>query len=231
MQEYTIHIIEDELILANTLKLNLELEHYKTIVSTTGNTAIADFDKNKAHIHLVLLDVMLPDVNGFEICKHIKQKSPATPLIFLTAKNQTINKIEGLKLGADDYITKPFDLEELLLRISNLIKRTQKQTDSIFKFNNCQINFETYEIVDVTATKRTISKREIGLLQLLTQNVNKVISRDEIIEKLWEINENSSSRTIDNYILNFRKWFEQNPKQPVYFHSIRAVGYKFTIIS
>lgn len=228
MQEYTIHIIEDELILANTLKLNLELEQYKTIVSTTGNNAIADFDKNKSHIHLVLLDVMLPDVNGFEICKHIKQKSPATPVIFLTAKNQTINKVEGLKLGADDYITKPFDLEELLLRILNLIKRTQKQTDSIFKFNTCQINFDTYEIVDITNTKRTISKREIGLLQLLTQNVNKVISRDEIIEKLWEINENASSRTIDNYILNFRKWFESNPKNPVFFHSIRAVGYKFT---
>ncbi len=230
MQQFTIHIIEDELTLANTLKLNLELENYKTIVSHTGNTAIADFDKNKQNIHLVLLDIMLPDVNGFEICRHVKLKNPNTPVIFLTAKNQTINKIEGLKLGADDYITKPFDLEELLLRISNLIKRTQKQTDDVFKFNNCEINFETFEILDITGIKRPISKREIGLLKLLTHNVNKVISRDEIIEKLWEVNENASSRTIDNYILNFRKWFEKNPKEPVFFHSIRGVGYKFMLI-
>ena len=229
MQGYTIHIIEDEVNLANTLKLNLELELYKTIISTTGSAALIDFDKNKQNIHLVLLDVMLPDVNGFEICKHIKQKSPTTPVIFLTAKNQTINKIEGLKLGVDDYITKPFDLEELLLRIANLIKRTQKQNTSVFKFNNGAINFETYEIIDVIGNTRTISKREIGLLHLLTTNTNKVISRDDIIEKLWGVNENASARTIDNYILNFRKWFELNPKEPVYFHSIRGVGYKFTI--
>ena len=229
MQGYTIHIIEDEVNLANTLKLNLELEHYKTIVSITGSSALIDFDKNKQNIHLVLLDVMLPDVNGFEICKHIKQKSPTTPVIFLTAKNQTINKIEGLKLGADDYIAKPFDLEELLLRITNLVKRTQKQNNTVFKFNNGAINFETFEIIDVLGNTRTISKREIGLLHLLTTNTNKVISRDDIIEKLWGVNENASARTIDNYILNFRKWFELNPKEPVYFHSIRGVGYKFTM--
>ncbi len=233
MQHYTIHIIEDEQSLASVLKLNLELENYKTIVSKTGNSALEDFNKHKQNIHLVLLDVMLPDVNGFEICKQIKQYSPTTPVIFLTAKNQTINKVEGLKLGADDYITKPFDLEELLLRIANLIKRTHPDNTSQqteIKFNNCQINFETFEISDVLGSKRTISKREIGLLQLLTQNANKVISRNEIIEKLWDINENASTRTIDNYILNFRKWFEVNPKQPVYFHAIRGVGYKFTPI-
>lgn len=229
MFDYTIHIIEDELSLASTLKLNLELEQYKTIVSHTGNNALADFEKHKQHINLVILDVMLPDINGYEICKILKQKSPLTPIIFLTAKNQTINKIEGLKLGADDYITKPFDLEELLLRVSNLIKRTQKQTDNVFIFSGGKINFQTFEITEISGALRTISKREIGLLQLLTQNANKVISRDEIIEKLWDINENASSRTIDNFILNFRKWFEKNPKEPLYFHSIRGVGYKFTL--
>ena len=99
----------------------------------------------------------------------------------------------------------------------------------MFKFNNGAINFETFEIVDVLGNKRSISKREIGLLHLLTINANKVISRDDIIEKLWGVNENASARTIDNYILNFRKWFELNPKEPVYFHSIRGVGYKFTM--
>jgi two-component system alkaline phosphatase synthesis response regulator PhoP len=120
-------------------------------------------------------------------------------------------------------------LEELLLRINNLLKRTQKEKASVFSFGNCEINFQSYEVLDRSGQKQTLSKREIGLLQLLTTNTNKVISRDEIIDKLWDVNENASSRTIDNYILNFRKLFETNPKEPQHFQSIRAVGYKFVL--
>ncbi len=227
MQQFKILIVEDEQSLAQTIALNLQLEHYKTLLATNGQQALDLFKVNANSISLVLLDVMLPEINGFDLCKQFKKIEPSVPIIFLTAKNQISDKIEGLKLGADDYITKPFDLEELLLRVSNLIKRTQKETPSIFNFNNCSINFETYEIKDVQGAYSTLSKREIGLLKLLTENENKVISRDEIIEKLWDVNENASSRTIDNYILNFRKYFEANPKEPTHFHSIRGVGYKF----
>lgn len=227
MQQFKILIVEDEQSLAQTIALNLQLENYKTLLATSGQQALDLFKVNANSISLVLLDVMLPEINGFDLCKQFKKIEPSVPIIFLTAKNQISDKIEGLKLGADDYITKPFDLEELLLRVSNLIKRTQKETPSIFNFNNCSINFETYEIKDVHGAYSTLSKREIGLLKLLTENENKVISRDEIIEKLWDVNENASSRTIDNYILNFRKYFEANPKEPTHFHSIRGVGYKF----
>lgn len=221
-------VVEDEENLANTIALNLQLENYKVLVAMSGTQAQALFEKNAATLDLVLLDVMLPGVNGFDLCKEFKAKQPALPVIFLTAKHQSADKIAGLKLGADDYIAKPFELEELLLRIKNVLKRHEKPGSSLFSFSTCSINFDTFEIRDVKGNTTTLSKREIGLLKLLTSNINKVISRDEIIETLWEPNENASSRTIDNYILSFRKYFEVNPKEPAHFHSVRGVGYKFT---
>lgn len=229
MNSGTIFIVEDEKAIADTLKLNLELENYNVINAYSGSTALKLFTENKQHISLVLLDVMLPEINGYDLYKEFKNIKTDTPIIFVTAKNQNSDKISGLKLGADDYLTKPFDLEELLLRIQNVLKRyPQAKLSSIFTFKHGAINFDTYQITNVNNEKQTLSKREIGLLQLLTSNENKVISRDEIIDKLWTIDENPSSRTIDNYILNFRKYFELNPKEPQHFHSIRGVGYKFT---
>jgi two-component system, OmpR family, alkaline phosphatase synthesis response regulator PhoP len=223
----TILIVEDEDNLANTIALNFKAEGYQTLVARSGKEAGAVFERTLASIDLVMLDVMLPDASGYELCKQIKKTRPELPVIFLTAKNQSYDKIEGLKLGADDYITKPFDLEELLLRIRNLLKRASKMGDDVFKFSNGEINFSTFEIITHNGEKISLSKREMGLLELLTRQANKVISRDEIIEKLWASDENASSRTIDNYVLNFRKYFEPNPKEPMHFHSVRGVGYKF----
>jgi two-component system alkaline phosphatase synthesis response regulator PhoP len=228
MQKPAILIVEDEESLGKTLLLNLELENYSVKLVNNGKAALQTFNEINKSLDLVLLDVMLPEIDGFELCQKFKSINPSVPVIFLTAKNQTSEKISGLKLGADDYITKPFELEELLLRIQNVIKRHSKQPSSIFEFGKCSINFETFEIKDVKGEISTLSKREIGLLKLLTDNENKVISRDQIIENLWSEKENSSSRTIDNYILGFRKYFELNAKEPKHFHSIRGVGYKFT---
>ncbi len=220
-------IVEDEIALASTLALNLELEGFQTIQANTGNKAIELFNQNKTKLHLVMLDIMLPDVNGYNLCKSFKESKPDLPIIFITARNQTIDKIEGLKLGADDYITKPFELEEVLLRTKNLLKRTQPSEINLFKFGNNTINFDSFEVNTFTGEIFKLTKREIGLLKMLTSQANKVISRDEIIEELWQENENPSGRTIDNYLVNFRKMFESNPKEPIYFLSIRGVGYKF----
>jgi two-component system, OmpR family, alkaline phosphatase synthesis response regulator PhoP len=228
MQKATILIVEDEESLGKTLMLNLELENYNVKLAKSGNEALRLFKEEKRP-DLVLLDVMLPEINGFELCRKFKEISPEVSVIFLTAKNQSTDKISGLKLGADDYITKPFELEELLLRVQNVIRRNAKKESASYAFGNCSINFETFEITDHMGHTHNISKREIGLLKLLTENANKVISRDQIIETLWEDSENASSRTIDNYILGFRKLFEENPKEPKHFHSIRGVGYKFTV--
>jgi two-component system, OmpR family, alkaline phosphatase synthesis response regulator PhoP len=221
-------IVEDEESLAKALVLNFELEGYQVTNITSGTEAHTYFKSNNAYIQLVLLDVMLPGINGFDLCAEFKKLNSNVPVIFLTAKNLSNDKISGLKLGADDYIVKPFELEELLLRVNNVIKRNSPKSKPEFIFSNGQINFETFEIIDCQQQKHLLSKREIGLLKLLTDKENHVVSRDEIIEKLWDINENASSRTIDNYILAFRKHFEINPKEPKHFHSIRGVGYKFS---
>lgn len=220
-------IVEDEESLANTLALNLKLENYEVLVANTGNQALDEFTFNSVSIDLVLLDVMLPQINGFELFERFKKINPVTPIIFLTAKNLSSDKIAGLKLGADDYIVKPFELEELLLRVKNILKRNITSGASTYSFGKCSINFDTFEIKDIKGSLATLSRREIGLLKLLTSKANKVVSRDEIIEELWSAEENASSRTIDNFILNFRKYFEENPKEPQHFHSIRSVGYKF----
>ncbi len=226
---FKILIIEDELALQQTLKLNLELEGYMIESCSSGENAISQIQLFKPD--LILLDIMLPVLNGTEIYQKLKTLNISIPVIFLTAKNNVQDKIEGLKLGADDYITKPFDLEELLLRIHNVLKRNapQKLESSIFKFDSCEINFSTFQIISREGKVEDLSKREIALLKLLADNINNVVSRDEILDKLWTKDENPSSRTIDNYILNFRKLFEVNQKEPIHFLSIRGVGYKFCV--
>lgn len=229
MSKQQILIVEDEKNLADTLALNLQFENYEVLIADNGLSALQLFQQNKNSLNLVLLDIMLPGINGFDLCEKFKQINTKVPVIFLTAKNMSGDKIAGLKLGADDYITKPFELEELLLRIANVIKRKSPTvvSDTVFTFSTCSINFDTFEIKKINGESQTLSKREIGLLKLLTENPNKVISRDEIIGALWRNDENPSSRSIDNYILSFRKYFEENPKEPKHFHSIRGVGYKF----
>lgn len=220
-------IIEDEKSLLDTLTLNLQLENYEVFGLNDGKDAINQINKIKPD--LILLDIMLPNASGIDIFKEMLSLNITIPTIFLTAKNNIKDKIEGLKLGADDYITKPFDLEELLLRINKALKYqiNKNEIQSIYRFNNCEINFETYLVLKIDGKTEALPKREIALLKLLIENKNTVISRDLILEKLWHKDENPSSRTIDNYILSFRKMFESNQKNPKHFLSIRGVGYKF----
>ena len=226
---HKILIIEDEESLRSTLKLNLELEHYTVETCSNGKEAI-EFIKS-VKLDLILLDIMMPTISGIDVYKEIRRKGIDTPIIFLTAKNNVQDKIEGLKLGADDYITKPFDLEEVLLRINLALKRNIVKSGllDVFKFGDCEINFLTFQIIAIDGKQETLSKREMAFLKMLVDNINNVVSRDEILDKLWTKDESPSSRTIDNYILNFRKLFEINPKEPVHFLSLRGVGYKFCV--
>ena len=224
---HKILIIEDELLLSNTLQLNLELEGYNALTCNDGLLAVEAIQNTKPD--LILLDMMLPNINGSQILQKLNELHISTPVIFLTAKSNSNDKINGLKLGAEDYITKPFELEELLLRIKNVLKRIPlKESDiEVFNFNTCEINFLTFEVKTIAGKTETLSKREIAFLKLLVFNAHKVISRDEVLDTLWTKDESPSSRTIDNYILNFRKLFEPNPKEPMHFLSIRGIGYKF----
>jgi len=227
----TIYLVEDEKSLADLIRFNLEMEGYTVNVFENGLTAFNAVPK-LAQADLVILDVMLPEKSGFEICSELR-KVAAVPILFLSAKGTTDDRIQGLKLGANDYLPKPFDLEELLLRVSILTKNTDKSTGLIeFTIAGQTINFESYEVKSKSNYQlTTLSKKEIELLKLFIENENKVISRDEILDRLWGKDQFPTARTIDNYILAFRKLFEQDPKNPHYFHSIRGVGYKFTPVS
>jgi two-component system alkaline phosphatase synthesis response regulator PhoP len=223
-------IAEDEINLMETIKLNLELENHSVTASIDGIAALNQL-KTKSY-DLAILDVMLPEIDGFTVCENIRTLGITTPVLFLTAKNDPGSRIKGLKLGANDYLGKPFELEELLLRIDNLLNRNNIQNSSnLIKttvINKREINFENYS-VSYLGSIENLSKKELELLQLLYNAKNKVVSRDEILEKVWRGETIPTPRTIDNFILQFRKLFEDDPKNPKYFLSIRGVGYKLEL--
>jgi len=225
---YSICLVEDESALADMVRLNLELEGYAVDVISDGAEALELF-KRAFSYDLVLLDVMLPNVSGVDLCRTIR-KSSQVPILFLSAKGTTADRIEGLKAGGNDYLPKPFDLEELLLRVGILLN-VQSKLDELesMQIGNANIDFKTFEVTSQDSDEAiTLSKKEVALLQLFQSKEGEVISRTEILDKIWGKDQFPTTRTIDNFILHFRKLFEENPKEPQFFHSIRGVGYKFT---
>ncbi len=222
-------MVEDEDHIRENLKLNLELEDYEVVAVNNGSKAIKIFKEQR--FNLVILDVMMPEMDGFDVCEQIRLEDMDTPILFLTAKDTSQDKIQGLKTGADDYMTKPFNLEELLLRIKNLLKRSslsqgKGEEYKEYSFGDNKINFITYEAIGVNGTHK-LTNKELKLLKLLIDRKGEVVSRQHILQSVWGYDVFPSTRTIDNFILAFRKYFEPDPKNPVYFHSIRGVGYKF----
>ena len=221
-------LVEDEENLLKTIRLNLELEGFEVTSAIDGGSAVKIF--GSGGFDLVILDVMLPVLDGFGVCAEIRKKDTYTPVLFLTAKATGEDKVKGLRLGGDDYITKPFNLEEFLLRVHNLLRRSVKKESTlpreIFSFGNNRVNFATFEAKGVNGDF-TLSKREVELLKLLLEKKGEVVSRDEILARLWNDDALPTARAIDNYILNYRKYFEVNPRDPRHFFSIRGVGYKF----
>jgi len=222
-------LVEDEENIRDIVKLNLELEGYETVIASNGKDALKLVEDQ--HFDLVMLDIMLPEVNGIDICQKIRLTDSVTPILFLSAKDSATDKIKGLKTGADDYITKPFNLEELLLRVQKLLQRSantnKESTPDIYSFGDCSIDFKTYRASGINGPL-TLTKKEVMLLKLLISKKNEVVSRNQILQNVWGYDVFPSTRTIDNFILNFRKYFEKDPRSPLHFHSIRSVGYKFT---
>lgn len=220
-------LVEDEENLLKTIRLNLEMEGFEVSSAIDGDSAVRIF--GSGGFDLVILDVMLPVMNGFDACAAIREKDSEVPVLFLTAKAENEDKVRGLRLGADDYLTKPFNLEEFLLRVHNLLRRSAGKATVVAaraEFGGNSVNFSTFEASGINGPV-TLSKREVEFLRLLLEKEGLVISRDEILEKLWKDDAQPTARAIDNYILNFRKYFEKNPREPVHFFSIRGVGYKF----
>ena len=220
-------LVEDEENIKDVVKLNLEMEGYEVVAADNGKDALKYF--HEQHFDLLILDVMLPEIDGFQICEQIRLTNMEVPILFLTAKDTASDRVQGLKKGGDDYLTKPFVLEELLLRVGNLIKRTSKapeNTPELFSFGKNCVNFMTY-VAEGNQGKFTLTRKEAMLLKLLIDRRNEVVSRQQILQSVWGYDVFPSTRTIDNFILSFRKYFEDDPKSPKYFLSVRGVGYKF----
>jgi two-component system alkaline phosphatase synthesis response regulator PhoP len=210
--------------------MNLEIDGYHVETIIHGTEAFLRAGEMES-FDLVILDVMLPEVSGLTICKEIR-KSSKVPILFLSAKGTTQDRIAGLKIGANDYLPKPFDLEELLLRVQVLIEGVEdiQVTPIKLTIGKLLIDFATFQVKNIeTSEIHDLSKREIDLLKLFNEKRGLVVSREEILDNLWGRDQFPTARTIDNYILAFRKLFEIDPKNPQYFHSIRGVGYKFTL--
>jgi len=227
-----IAVVEDEAELASLIEYNLTRGGFQPRIFNGGEGTFRELESWQPD--LIVLDVMLPAQDGFDLCRRIRQagKLMRTPVIFLTARSDEVDRVLGLEIGGDDYITKPFNLEEFLLRVKALIKRGMNKEEKAalkdtFRFNGFEVNFLTYEITGKDRKKIRLTKKEIMLLKLLIERRNEVVSREQILETVWGYDIYPSTRTVDNFILSFRKYFEKDPKQPKYFFSIRGVGYKF----
>ena len=223
-------VVEDEENIRKVVKTNLELEGYEVIAVDHGEEAL-DISRNQ-HFDLIILDIMLPGISGLDICEQIRLENFDIPIIFVSAKDTSQDRILGLKKGADDYLTKPFALEELLIRVEKLLKRSQALSKpekvEIYQFGNNKVNLKTFEATNGEIQFK-LTKKEVKLLKLFFERKNEVISRKQILQAVWGYDVFPSTRTIDNFILSFRKYFEKDPKQPVYFKSIRGIGYQFVI--
>ncbi len=223
-------LVEDEKNMHETIKLNLELEGYSVTSAFDGGAALRAVSDE--YFDLIIMDIMLPELDGISVTESIRVKHNEVPILMLSAKNTGADRVLGLKKGADDYLVKPFNLEELLIRVEKLIDKNKKIQEKegigdTYSFSGNTINFKAQE-ADTENGKINLSKKEAMLLKLLIENKGEVVAREKILQVVWGYNVYPTTRTIDNFILNFRKYFEGDSRNLKHFHSVRGVGYKFT---
>ncbi|MEO1993521.1 MAG: response regulator transcription factor [Pirellulales bacterium] len=230
-------VVEDEQHLAIGIKFNLESEDYQVSVVGDGQAALTILGSSVPPIDLVVLDIMLPGMSGYDVCKTIRNDGSSVPIVMLTARTLVEDRIQGFDSGTDVYLQKPFDLEELLSVIRNLLHRrgrTDRTRNSdppasrsrILKFGNAEVNFDTWE-VSVGNNPVKLTNLEMKLLEYLVEHEGIVVSRDELLRNVWGLTRSPATRTIDTFMLNLRKSFEENPSRPKHFLSIRGRGYRF----
>ncbi|MCU0642875.1 MAG: response regulator transcription factor [bacterium] len=229
LQGSKILVVEDEETLAVGLEFNLSEEGYEVMVARDGKEALKLFDKHR--FDLVILDIMLPIYDGFEVAKKMREKSLQIPIMILTALSAADDRIQGLEIGADDYITKPFHLKELLLRVKRMLRRKKWYRTVIaehpyYQFGDNKINFE-----DLTCQsgehRFQLTQLEALVLRYLIDHKGKIVSRQELLKQVWEMNNAIETRTVDNFIARLRKYFEPDPTNPIYIKSVRGAGYVF----
>ncbi|MEO7774411.1 MAG: response regulator transcription factor [Steroidobacteraceae bacterium] len=229
----TVLVVEDEANLAAGLKLNLALDGYRVVIAKSVREAGAQLVQS-APIDLILLDVMLPDGDGYSFCKQLRDSGQYMPVIMLTARSAAEDRVRGLDSGADDYMPKPFELPELLARVRSALRRNgwrqagtpTDTTLGTLRFGEAVINFDTHEATAFGKPVR-LTQLELDLIQYFAQHPGRVLSREELLERVWKLRNAPNTRSVDNFIVRMRKYFEREPDKPVHFVSHRGTGYRF----
>lgn len=224
-------VVEDEIHLAEGICENLEAEGLEVMVAGNGREGLdqmlgGDFD-------MAILDVMLPLLDGFTVCRMAREQGSSLPILFLTAKDRVEDRIQGLEVGGDDYLAKPFHLKELLLRVKAILRRRgwgaeATESESLVKFGDNLVDLSSYQGRSFDGREHALTQKEALILKTLSRRPREVVTREDILEEVWGHEVFPSTRTIDNFILRLRKRFEPDPEHPVYFHTVRGVGYRFT---
>jgi len=221
-------VVEDEPMLAMALSDRLEAEGYTVGHAATGELAIERSSNDS--FDLIMLDLMLPGIDGFEVCRELRQKRLDLPILMLTARSQIVDKVVGLKLGADDYMTKPFDFVELLARVEALLRRARTEPPppkGAFRFGAIQVNIRQAEVIR-DGRLVVLSAREFKLLRYFIEHRGATLSREELLTRVWEYASTSSTRTVDIHVAWLRQKLEDNPKFPHWIQTVRGLGYRFT---
>ncbi len=222
-------LVEDEPHIASGLIYNLEEEQYRVTHVTTGEEALQQLWLES--FSLVILDLMLPGISGIEVCRTARKQDPKLPILMLTARGEDKDRIEGLKVGADDYLTKPFNLDEFLLRVKGILRRSdwyrpQLSRERNYRFGQNSVNLQE-RIASVGDDHFELTDIEAKLLRIFFQREGEVISRTELLTAAWDVSPDTETRTLDNFVVRLRKYFEPNPSSPVHFLTVRGRGYRF----
>jgi two-component system alkaline phosphatase synthesis response regulator PhoP len=224
-------VVEDEGTLAEVLSDNLEQEGYAVTIAADGETGYRLW--SDLHPDLVILDIMLPGLDGLDLCRRRRAEGDRTPVLFLSARAQPVERVEGLEVGGDDYLGKPFHLPEFLLRVRSLLRRggrpeVEEMAPARFTFCGHEVDFRSWTAHLGDGREVSLGERELGLFRLLTKRRGEVVSRDDILDAVWGSDTFPASRTVDNFVLRLRRLFEPDPSNPRYIHTVWGVGYRFT---
>jgi len=225
-------IVEDDEHLARGLCRNLELEGFETSSVGDGEAALAALDGSSARPDLLVLDIMLPGIDGLEVCRRLRAGGNTIPILFLTARGSDADRVLGLRLGADDYLTKPFIIEELVLRVRGILRRaawsqTPSRTGPMVSIGEFHVDLSTMR-ASTRSGEVSLTEREAMLVRFFAESDGRVLTRGELLETVWGYTFDTATRTLDTFVHRLRKHFESDPRHPNHFHTVRGVGYRFT---
>jgi DNA-binding response OmpR family regulator len=225
-------IVEDDAHIADGLRFNLEAEGYEVVVASDGREGVLHLTESEAPFDLVILDLMLPEMSGFEVARRTRAAGNFVAILILTAKDDSADIVRGLEEGADDYLTKPFQLDELLARVKGLLRRRRwhgagaAETTPAFHFGDVTVHFDRFEI-ETPRGDVSLTTREMGLLRALVSREGEAVTRGELLEEVWGLRPDTRTRVIDSFIVRLRRYIEPDPSRPRHIVSVRGRGYRF----